>query len=154
MAGVSSESLAVAHEQLEAKLPFASLSLAEELFGILGVLDSNAGIRRALTDPARPSDAKAALVSQLVRGKVSAQAESIVADLVSSRWRSPRDLGDALEELAATVVSATAENRGSGLLGLDDGLQIGAAAGDQNSNFLRHYRITFSASFAMISPMT
>ncbi|MET4061268.1 F-type H+-transporting ATPase subunit delta [Arthrobacter sp. UYP6] len=119
MAGVSSESLALAREQLEAKLPFASLSLAEELFGILGVLDSSAGVRRALTDPARESDAKAALVSQLVGGKVSADAEAIAANLVSSRWRSPRDLGDALEELAATVVSATAENRAGGLSGLD-----------------------------------
>lgn len=119
MAGVSSESLAVAREQLEARLPLASLSLAEELFGILGVLDSSAGIRRALTDPAREGSARAALAAKLVHGKVSADAEAVAADLAALRWRSPRDLGDALEALAAEVVSATAEKRGAGLAGLD-----------------------------------
>jgi F-type H+-transporting ATPase subunit delta len=112
MAGVSSESLTAARLELEAKLPFASLSLAEDLFGILGMLDSSAGLRRALTDPAREGKDKAALLSQLVGGKVSSDAEAIAVGLASSRWASPRDLGDALESLAATVAIAVAENRG------------------------------------------
>lgn len=112
MAGVSSESLTAARLELEAKLPFASLPLAEDLFGILGTLDSSAGLRRALTDPAREGKDKAALLSQLVGGKVSSDAEAIAAGLASSRWASPRDLGDALESLAATVAIAVAENRG------------------------------------------
>jgi len=112
MAGVSSESRTAARLELEAKLPFASLSLAEDLFGILSMLDSSAGLRRALTDPAREGKDKAALLSQLVRGKVSSDAESIAAGLASSRWASPRDIGDALESLAATVAIAVAENRG------------------------------------------
>ena len=123
MAGVSSESLAAALAALEAKLPTASLQLAKELFGILGTVDSSAGLRRALTDPSRSGDEKSALVKQLFGGKVSADAVEIAAGLASSRWASARDIGDALETLAASVVIAVAENKSavsaSGLSGLE-----------------------------------
>lgn len=111
MAGVSSESLTTALGQLEATLPTASLSLAQELFSILAIVDSSAGLRRSLTDPSRAGAEKSALVASLVKGKVSAEAEAVVGRLASERWSDARDLGDALETLAATVVIAVAENR-------------------------------------------
>jgi F-type H+-transporting ATPase subunit delta len=124
MAGVSSESLTKALTELEPKLPFASLQLAKELFGILGAVDSSAGLRRALTDPSRSGDEKSALVRQLVGGKVSADAAEIAGGLASSRWASARDIGDALETLAATVVISVAENKSavsaSGITGLEE----------------------------------
>jgi F-type H+-transporting ATPase subunit delta len=124
MAGVSSESLTKALTELEAKLPFASLQLAKELFGILGTVDSSAGLRRALTDPSRNGDEKSALVRQLVGGKVSADAAEIAGGLASSRWATARDIGDALETLAATVVISVAENKSavsaSGISGLEE----------------------------------
>ncbi|BCW19613.1 F0F1 ATP synthase subunit delta [Pseudarthrobacter enclensis] len=124
MAGVSSESLATALAALEGKLPTASLQLAKELFGILGMVDSSAGLRRALTDPSRNGDEKSALVRQLVGGKVSADAADIAGGLASSRWASARDIGDALETLAATVVISVAENKSavsaSGITGLEE----------------------------------
>jgi F-type H+-transporting ATPase subunit delta len=124
MAGVSSESLATALAALEAKLPTASLQLAKELFGILGMVDSSAGLRRALTDPSRSGDEKSALVRQLVGGKVSADAAEIAGGLASSRWASARDIGDALETLAATVVISVAEHKSavsaSGITGLEE----------------------------------
>ena len=124
MAGVSSESLATALAALEAKLPTASLQLAKELFGILGMVDSSAGLRRALTDPSRSGDEKSALVRQLVGGKVSADAAEIAGGLASSRWATARDIGDALETLAATVVISVAENKSavsaSGISGLEE----------------------------------
>jgi F-type H+-transporting ATPase subunit delta len=125
MAGVSSESLTTALGQLEASLPTASLSLAQELFSILAVLDSSAGLRRSLTDPSRTGAEKSALVAALVKGKVSADAAAIVGRLAAARWSDARDLGDALETLAATVVIAVAENRsasvssGNSVSGLD-----------------------------------
>ncbi|MDQ0075351.1 F0F1 ATP synthase subunit delta [Arthrobacter oryzae] len=123
MAGVSSESLTAALVALEAKLPFASLQLAKELFGILGTVDSSAGLRRALTDPSRSGDEKSALVKQLFSGKVSADAAEIASGLAGSRWASARDIGDALETLAASVVIAVAENKSavsaSGITGLE-----------------------------------
>jgi F-type H+-transporting ATPase subunit delta len=124
MAGVSSESLATALAALEAKLPTASLQLAKELFGILGMVDSSAGLRRALTDPSRNGDEKSALVKQLVGGKVSADAADIAGGLAGLRWASARDIGDALETLAATVVISVAENKSavsaSGITGLEE----------------------------------
>ena len=124
MAGVSSESLTKALTELEPKLPFASLQLAKELFGILGTVDSSAGLRRALTDPSRSGEEKSALIKQLFSGKVSAEAVDIAAGLASSRWASARDIGDALETLAATVVIAVAENKSavsaSGITGLEE----------------------------------
>jgi F-type H+-transporting ATPase subunit delta len=111
MAGISGESLKAALADLESVLPTASLRLAEELFGILTTLDSSAGLRRALTDPSRSSESKAALVTSLVNGKVSAQASDLAAALAASRWANVRDLGDALETMAATVAIAVAENR-------------------------------------------
>ena len=123
MAGVSSESLTAALVALEAKLPNASLQLAKELFGILGTVDSSAGLRRALTDPSRSGDEKSALVKQLFSGKVSADAVEIASGLAGSRWASARDIGDALETLAASVVIAVAENKSavsaSGITGLE-----------------------------------
>src|ERR687897_476151 len=124
MAGVSSESLTKALTKLEAKLPFASLQLAKELFGILGMVDSSAGLCRALTDPSRNGDEKSALVRQLVGGKVSADAADIAGGLAGSRWATARDIGDALETLAATVVISVAENKSavsaSGITGLEE----------------------------------
>jgi F-type H+-transporting ATPase subunit delta len=124
MSGVSSESLTTALTTLEAKLPLASLQLAKELFGILGTVDSSAGLRRALTDPSRTGDEKSALIKQLVGGKVSADAADIAGGLASSRWASARDIGDALETLGATVVIAVAENKSavsaSGVSGLEE----------------------------------
>ncbi len=123
MAGVSSESLAAGLVSVEAKLPNASLQLAKELFGILGTVDSSAGLRRALTDPSRSGDEKSALVKRLFGGNVSADAAQIASGLAGSRWASARDIGDALETLAATVVIAVAENKSavsaSGITGLE-----------------------------------
>lgn len=123
MAGVSSESLAAALAALEAKLPAASLQLANELFGILGTVDSSAGLRRALTDPSRGADEKSALVKRLFGGQVSAEAVEIASGVAGSRWASARDIGDALETLAASVVIAVAENKAavsaSGITGLE-----------------------------------
>lgn len=119
MAGVSSQSLAAAQSDLEAKLPTAGLPLAKELFGVLDVFDSSAGLRRALTDPARSTEEKTALTSRLLRGKVSPETESIVAGLAGSRWGSARDIGDALETLAATVAISVAERHAEGAAGLE-----------------------------------
>ncbi|MUK02037.1 F0F1 ATP synthase subunit delta [Vibrio cholerae] len=118
MAGVSSLSLATVREGLEARLPGATLALAQDLFGVLAILDSNAGLRRALTDPSRTGKDKGVLVDQLIAGRVSSEAAGIVRDLVNERWANARDIGDALETLAATVVISVAE-QGSGVEGLE-----------------------------------
>lgn len=118
MASVSSESLAKALESLEPKLALATVDLPKELFAVLEVLDANAGLRRALTDPAREASQKAGLLAQLLHGKVSADAEDTVKQLASTRWSSERDISDALETLAVTAVAAVAEQQANAA-GLD-----------------------------------
>jgi len=105
MAGVSSESLATALVALEAKLPTASLQLAKELFGILEMVDSSAGLRRALTDPSRSGDEKSALVRQLVGGKVSADAAAVVISVAENKSAVSASGITGLEELENELFS-------------------------------------------------
>lgn len=119
MAGISAKALAAAREDLETRLSGAQLSLSEELFSILAVLDSNAGLRRAITDPARDSESKVRLVSNLFAEQVSADATAVTAGLASARWAAARDIGDALETLAGLTAISVAERRGNGTEGLD-----------------------------------
>lgn len=119
LCGISAQSLAQTTAELEPQLASATPQLARELFGVLGMLDGSAGLRRALTDPARQSAEKSALLRSLVNGKVSAQAEQIVTGMAARSWANARDLGNALETVAATVTIAVAENDGEQMSGLE-----------------------------------
>ncbi|MFJ3956525.1 F0F1 ATP synthase subunit delta [Arthrobacter sp. NPDC090010] len=123
MAGVSSESLKAALAEVEPKLATAPLSLATELFGILEVLDGSAGLRRAVTDPSRSAEEKSGLIRGILAGRVSADAEQIASSLAASRWADARDIGDALETIAATVAIAVAESKGAAAGGGASGLE-------------------------------
>jgi F-type H+-transporting ATPase subunit delta len=109
--GASGASLAQASDQLAAVATDKATAdtLGDELFAVARLLDSEHGLRRALTDPARQPEAKAGLIRSLLRGKVSAVTLGLVADLVSARWSAPRDLADAAEELAARAVVISAD---------------------------------------------
>ena len=95
--------------------------LANDLFAVVGLLDNEHGLRRALSDPGKPAAEKGAVVSALLRGKVTRQAESLVAAAAEAHWATSGDMVDAIEELAITalVLAAAAED---GLDDLEDGL--------------------------------
>jgi F-type H+-transporting ATPase subunit delta len=115
MIGPSRESLAAAAERLEALLSSAGADpagLADDLFAVTALLGANPGLRRALTDPARTPDDKAALVERLLGGKISGQALELLAGIVRSRWSSPNDLPAAMDGLAVTGVLFGAERAG------------------------------------------
>jgi F-type H+-transporting ATPase subunit delta len=120
MRGMSRESLAAGRERLEALLaPAGGLrdtaqlqGLGDELFAVTTLLSGNAGLRRALTDPARDGAAKAGLVQRVLGGKVSDGALDLVAGLARSRWSQPTDLVDAVESMAVDAVLAAAERAG------------------------------------------
>jgi len=111
MRGASRASLAQASGQLSAVATDKATAdaLGDDLFAVARMLDSEHGLRRALTDPARAADAKARLIRSLLAGKVSAASLDLVAGLVSARWSAPRDLADAAEELAAKAVVISAD---------------------------------------------
>jgi F-type H+-transporting ATPase subunit delta len=124
MRGVSRASFAELSERLSAEhIESATVAtrLASELFAVVGLLDTEHGLRRALSDPGKPAAEKGAVVSALLHGKVTRRAEGLVAAGAEARWASSGDLADAIEQLAveATVLAAEADN---GLDELEDGL--------------------------------
>jgi F-type H+-transporting ATPase subunit delta len=111
MRGASRTSLAEAGDRLSAAATTRAVAdtMGDELFAVARLLDSEHGLRRTLTDPARPAAAKAGLVRSLLDGKVSAETVDLVAGLVSARWSASRDLADATEELAVKAMVIGAE---------------------------------------------
>ena len=115
MRGASRTSLAGLTEQLEAEnITSAAVAtrLGNELFAVVGLLDNEHGLRRALSDPGKPAAEKGAVASALLHGKVTARAESLVVAAVESRWATSGDMVDAIEQLAveALVLAAQAED--------------------------------------------
>ncbi|WP_129306545.1 F0F1 ATP synthase subunit delta [Streptomyces sp. L2] len=119
MNGASREALAAARTRLEALTDSTSVDaaqLAEQLAAITALLDREVGLRRVLTDPVQPAEARAALAERLLGGQVDGPAVDLVAGMVRSRWSRSRDLVDAVEELAATADLTAAQRAGT----LDD----------------------------------
>lgn len=122
MRGSSRTSLAAAADRIEPLLgsPDAA-GLGAELFAVARVLDSSAGLRRALTDPSREGQQKADLVARLLSAKVSGATLDMVQGMARDRWSAGRDLADACEHLGIVAVVADAERTG-GLDSVEDEL--------------------------------
>jgi F-type H+-transporting ATPase subunit delta len=128
MRGASRASLAELTERLDAAIPPPATSrpaparattadkVGDELFAVVRLLDSEHGLRRALADPTKPSEEKAAVVRRLLHGQVSAETEDLVAAAAAARWASPSDLADAIEQLAIEALTLSAQLGGT----LDD----------------------------------
>jgi F-type H+-transporting ATPase subunit delta len=122
--GASRASFAALTERLAAEnVSSAAVAtrLGNELFAVVGLLDTEHGLRRALSDPGKPAAEKAAVAGALLHGKITSRAESLVSAAVESRWATSGNMVDAIEQLAveAMVLAAEAEN---GLDDLEDGL--------------------------------
>ncbi|KUL36268.1 ATP synthase F0F1 subunit delta [Streptomyces sp. NRRL F-4489] len=116
MNGASREALASAREQFNALTDSTSVdaaTLAEELAAVTALLDREVSLRRVLTDPAQPGEARAELAGRLLGGQVGGSALDLVTGMVRARWSRSRDLPDALEELAysADLVAAQRDGR-------------------------------------------
>ena len=80
MRGASRASFAGLTERLEAEnitSPTVSTRLGDELFAVVGLLDAEHGLRRALSDPGKPAAEKAAVASALLHGKVTGRTEAL-----------------------------------------------------------------------------
>ncbi|WP_431965639.1 F0F1 ATP synthase subunit delta [Actinacidiphila sp. bgisy160] len=115
MNGASREALATARERLDALADNTSADaakLAEELAAVTGLLDREGSLRRALTDPAQPGEAKAGLAQAVLGGQIGGETSDLVSGMVRSRWSQSRDLADALEELSYSADLIAAERAG------------------------------------------
>ncbi|YCK41804.1 F0F1 ATP synthase subunit delta [Actinomadura sp. ATCC 39365] len=112
MRGLSRTSLAEVEERFNAVAGSADLgALSDELFAVADLLDREHGLRRALSDPARPAEQKAGTIRALLGGKVSEAAIATTEAAVSVRWSRAGDLADSLERLGVVAAAAEAEGQ-------------------------------------------
>jgi F-type H+-transporting ATPase subunit delta len=118
MRGASRDAFESLREQLDGTLTSAgqARNVGEGLFAVTGLLDTEHGLRRALSDPGKPAAEKAAIAGQLLHGKITQVTEDVVTSAVEKRWASSADLADAIEELGIESLAREAEYDGT----LDD----------------------------------
>lgn len=116
---MSPASLSLAAESRQSDLD-AALSAAEindatpgEVFAVVDAISASSALRRALTDPGSPAEAKAGLVQQLFGGRVSAQVVRLLTRATDLRWASATALLTALERQGVRAALSTALNRGT-----------------------------------------
>lgn len=116
MRGVSRASFADLTERLAAEdITSASVAtrLGNELFAVVGLLDAQHRLRRALSDPGKPAAEKRAVARALLHGKVTQRTEDLVAAAVESHWATSGDMVDAIEQLAIEAMVLAADSDGS-----------------------------------------
>lgn len=114
MSAVSTESLNKVEQVLAAQAAANPTHLAEELFALVDLIDSNGGLRRGLTDPSRQPEQRAAIARAVLSSKISAAALAVLTTAAEARWSQERDLADALEQAAVLALALSAEKRGAG----------------------------------------
>lgn len=82
----------------------SSLAVAEDLFGVVDLLDSQSGLRRAVTDPATELAARRGLVDRLLGERIGEAAKAVVDAALTIRWSSPSAMTRALERQGVRAV--------------------------------------------------
>lgn len=85
---------------------------ADELFAVVDLLESQAPLRRSLSDPSATGEHRAALATRLFGNRVSAAALAVLTEVARTTFPSGRRLVDALERQGVRVLLSAA--RGSG----------------------------------------
>lgn len=125
MRGASRAALTAARERLAHAVAGRSAAeaarISDDLFAVVGLLDSEPGLRRALSDPSRDGADRAKLARDLLRGKIDDAALAQVTGMATGRWSGAGDLGDAAEQVAVLAAAEGADIEG-GLDELEDQL--------------------------------
>jgi F-type H+-transporting ATPase subunit delta len=123
--GASRPSLAVLRDRLAARVEGEDATqvqqLSDELFAVVTLVATQAGIRRTLSDPAIDTQRKTRFVDTLFGDRVSAPVVEMLHEVARSRWSEPVDVVDALENLAVEAALVRAERDGQ-LDEVEDGL--------------------------------
>jgi F-type H+-transporting ATPase subunit delta len=111
------------------------LSLADELFAVSRVLDSQLSLRRAMADPAGKPEERAGLVRRLFASQLSSTALDLVETIARQRWSRPIDLVEATVTVGTEAALDAADVNGD-LDGVEDELfRFGRiVAGDRELN--------------------
>ncbi|MBN8883419.1 MAG: F0F1 ATP synthase subunit delta [Salana multivorans] len=105
--------------------------LGEEIFAVVDALDGSAGMRRALTDPTRAAQDKAALAERALGSAVSPEVVALVAGMARDRWSADRDLADALEQVGTDTYLSAAQAGGTLLDVEDEIFRLGRTLAEQ-----------------------
>ncbi|MDC4232856.1 F0F1 ATP synthase subunit delta [Actinomyces sp. B33] len=89
-----------------------AMRVAEDLFGLADLIRADSRLRRALTDPARSGDDKAALARDAFGNHVQEATLSVIEAMARSHWSHPEDVHDALEVLGIVSVLTDAHRAG------------------------------------------
>jgi F-type H+-transporting ATPase subunit delta len=112
MRGLSRTSLAEVEERFNAVAASADLgSRAADLNADAHHREREHGLRRNLSDPARPAEQKAQIVRALFEGKIGSAAVEVVISAVQASWSQSGDLPDAVERLGVIAAAAEAEGQ-------------------------------------------
>ncbi|SDB85598.1 ATP synthase F1 subcomplex delta subunit [Raineyella antarctica] len=95
---------------LDARNPHPGL--AEELFMAADLFGSDPALRRAVTDPGAPVEARQQLVSRLLGGRVSEEALTVLREAAGLRWRTAGTFVSAVERQAIRAALAQAQVAG------------------------------------------
>lgn len=90
-----------------------SAVLGGQLLSVADLVRSNGRLRRALTDPAAPPQAKVALSVGALGASVDSRVVELVAWLAQSRWSQEQDLAETLDRIGQEAVLAGAEAEGA-----------------------------------------
>ena len=102
----------------------------DSLFKACHLLEGQAPLRRALTDPTRPSEAKAELARAVFGPHLDGTATDLLAAAAGTRWASSRDLLDALEQLGVVALVRGADREGDGDRLEDELFAVGRVVAD------------------------
>jgi len=114
--GSSAESLARLEEALGSVLDGGAdgAAVGESLFAAADVLRDQPSLRRAVTDPSTPPEAKSNLASGIFASHLDKAATEVVAQAAGLRWASSGDLAKVLERLAVVAIVKAADASGEG----------------------------------------
>lgn len=90
----------------------AFAGLSGDLLAVAALLGRETGLRTTLADAGQREAGKAAVVQQVLGGRVSALAVAVVTEVAARRWSSGRDLVDAVEYLGVEAAFVVAEREG------------------------------------------
>jgi F-type H+-transporting ATPase subunit delta len=116
MQAASRESYAAAVQALDSYArgaePAAIATAGGEILSVADLLRREPRLRRALSDPARSGEDRAALLGGMLGDKIGADAIELVTGLVSGRWSGPSQLLDGAERLGVEALLASADRAG------------------------------------------
>ncbi len=114
--GSSAESLARLTEALGSVLDGGAdgAAVGESLFAAADVLRDQPALRRAVTDPSTPAEAKSNLASGVFSAHLDKAATELAAQAAALRWASSGDLAKALEQVGVVSLVKSADSSGEG----------------------------------------